>query len=70
MTLHPEWRALVARAWSIRFMAAGALSGFTEGFVQAYTSGWLSALPSFGIGLLSAAGGVARVLAQKNLPDV
>lgn len=69
MKLLPNWRRVLTRAWSVRFMAlAGVLSGgevampYLEG-VLPIERGTFAALS----GLLSAAALVARVFAQKEL---
>jgi hypothetical protein len=68
MHLHPDWKLIVKRAWSFRFFVLAGIGAFAEGFVQAYTSGFLAAVPSLAIGAVSAAGGVARIVWQENLP--
>jgi len=54
MTLHPNWRAILERAWSIRLMALSAvLSGLATGLTIAQ--------PYLGINPLTVAGFVGTV---------
>jgi hypothetical protein len=67
MTLNPEWRAILKRAWSIRFMALAAiLSGLEVAVPILFVD-----LPRNLFALLSfvsvAAAFVARLVAQKGL---
>lgn len=68
MKLHPDWKAIVKRAWSLRFIALAGLAAAVETAIQVVTSGLgFSALVSLAIALASAAAAVARVIAQENL---
>jgi len=69
MRLREDWKKIVAKAWSIRFIVLAAGGAFIDGVVQAYTSGFMSALPALAVGAASAAAAIARVVAQKEFAD-
>ena len=73
MKLLPDWRAVLTKAWSVRFLIfAGILSG-AEVVLQllqpVLESSWPTGLFAALSGLATAAALVARVMAQANLPS-
>ena len=71
LRLLPHWRAVILRAWSMRFMAAATLFSGIEAAVP-YLDGVLP-ISRGAFGLLAfgatAAAMVSRVVAQSNLPE-
>lgn len=68
LQLHPDWKAIVARSWAMRFILVAALGGFGEGIVQTVTSGMsFSAAFALLIGCVNAAAAVARVTVQQDM---
>jgi hypothetical protein len=68
LQLHPDWKAIVARSWAMRFILVAALGGFGEGIVQTVTSGMsFSAGFALLIGCVNAAAAVSRVIVQNGL---
>jgi hypothetical protein len=71
MSLLPDWKSVLTRAWSVKFLAlSGVLSG-CEAVMQVAGGSFLP--PGVGpavIGVLSALGILARVLAQKEAEHV
>jgi len=70
MTLHPDWRSILRRAWSIRLIAlAGLLSG-CEMALSMFGSDWLQ-LPRWVSALVvlvvTMAALITRLIAQKGL---
>lgn len=70
MTLRHDWRLILTRAWSIRLMLlAGALSG-AEVALQIYVGmGNATIALAIASGVVTCGALVARVLAQKDMPD-
>ncbi|MBN8994333.1 MAG: hypothetical protein J0H94_03840 [Rhizobiales bacterium] len=69
MRLRPDWKAVLQRAWSIRFIVLAGSAALIEGAVQAWLSGLgFSLLLNLAIGGVCGAAAVARVIAQENLP--
>lgn len=69
MSLLPEWRTLLARAWSVRLILLACVLDITE-VAMSYVSpehsgGWFGAL-SF---IVTVAAGVSRLLAQPRMTD-
>lgn len=72
MLVKHDWRAIVMRAWSIRFIVgAGLLSGLEAALPLAHAFGWLEWMPAgvfAALSFLTVAGAfIARLLVQKNL---
>jgi hypothetical protein len=71
MTFIPDWKSILGKAWSVKFLAlAGAVSA-AEAVIQ--IAGVQLLPPGVGpavIGLLSALGILARVMAQKEAEEV
>ena len=71
MALIPDWKPVLKRAWSVKFLA---LSGILAGCETVLQISGVSILPPAiapaVIGVLSALGILARVLAQKEAEDV
>ena len=69
MNLHPEWRDILRKAWSIRLMIlAGLLSGceaILPLYEQAIPRGIFAALSMVAI----MGGFIARLVAQRNMGD-
>lgn len=72
MTLYSNWKTLLKKAWSLRFMAAaGLLSGcevalpFLSGYVPQSLRGWFAGLAL----VLTAAAFWARLVAQKSIDE-
>jgi hypothetical protein len=72
MKLYPNWKTLIKKAWSLRFMAvAGLLSGcevalpFMSEYVPQGLRGWFAGLAL----VLTAAAFWARLVAQKAIDD-
>ena len=67
--LKEDWKNILRKAWSIRFMLlAGLLSGIEVVFplfVDAFPRGLFAALSA----LFTGAAFVARILAQRNMPQ-
>lgn len=65
MTLLPDWKDILKRAWSVKFLTLAAVLSGCETILQL---GGASLLPQWvvpaAVGLLSALGILARVLAQ------
>lgn len=71
MRLHPNWRAILRRAWSIRLLGiAGFLSG-AEAVVQVLSDNPPIPRGTFAVLAFFATGGafVARLIAQKSLEN-
>lgn len=71
MSLIPDWQSVLKRAWSVKCLTLAAIVSGCETIVQLsgaalFPPGVASAV----VGLLSAAGILARVLAQKEAEDV
>lgn len=68
MTLHSDWKAILMRAWSVRFAALAAFAAAGEAIVQAVISG--VSLSVFGLLLIAfaaGAAGFARVVVQQDV---
>lgn len=73
MTLHPDWKGILKRAWSVKFMlAAGLLSGcevmvpmLAPLVAQTMPQGVFAALA----GLVTAGALISRILAQGEAKD-
>ncbi len=68
MTLKPDWRTIVKKAWSVRLMVLGAVLSGAEVALpllspDALPPGYLAALSA----LASAAAFFARLVAQRNI---
>ena len=71
MTLLPDWKSVLTRAWSIKFLvAAAAVSGCETIVSISGTTLFPPGVASAVTGVLSALGILARVLAQKEAEDV
>lgn len=69
MRLRTDWKLILRRAWSVRFMALIGVAAGIEGGIQAWLSGISTSVWFIlGIGVVSAAAIVARLAAQENLP--
>lgn len=71
MTPVPEWRRILLRAWSSRFMLAGGLlsaGAAAISMIDGQAIGHPALIPALAFGL-NAAALVARVLPQKGLSD-
>lgn len=69
--LIPDWNDVLKRAWSVKFLALAALVSGCEAVMQIAGSSFLPAgLGPAVIGLLSAFGILARVLAQREAEDI
>ena len=69
--LLPDWKDILKRAWSVKFLTASAAISAVETLLQ--ISGntlFPPAVASAVTGLLAAVGILARVLAQKEAEDV
>jgi hypothetical protein len=72
MQLHPDWKRITTRAWSVRFIALAAL--FSAGevtlpVIQPYVNInpiWLG----LGAGISSGAAFFSRIVAQKEFEDI
>jgi hypothetical protein len=70
MTLHPNWRAILTRAWSVRLMlAAGILSGLEVTLQVVVGLGYATIGLAVLSGLVTAAALVARIVAQRDVPE-
>ena len=71
MTLLPDWKDVLKKAWSVKFLALAALVSGCEVVMQIAGS---SFLPTWVVpaatGLLTAFGLLARVLAQKEAGEI
>ncbi len=66
MTLLPDWKYVLTRAWSVKFLVLAGLVSGCEAVMQVMGDSFLP--PGVGpavVGLLTALGILARVLAQK-----
>jgi hypothetical protein len=69
MSLRPDWKAILTRAWSIRFLVlAGVLETAGAAMQGLIDNGVVSVSVHVCAAALTAAAGVARLYAQKNLP--
>lgn len=69
MHLRPDWKAVLQRAWSVRFIVLAGAAALIEGVIQAWLSGLgFSLVINLAIGVVCGAAAVARVIAQENLP--
>lgn len=71
MMLIPDWKSVLTRAWSVKFLVAAAVVSGCETVLQVsgnalFSPGVASAIT----GVLSALGILARVLAQKEAEEV
>ena len=71
MKLLPDWKDVLNRAWSVKFLALAALVSGCEVVLQVAGASILppGVAPAL-IGVLSALGILARVLAQKEAEDI
>ena len=71
MKLLPDWKDVLNRAWSVKFLALAALVSGCEVVLQVAGASLLppGVAPAL-IGVLSALGILARVLAQKEAEDI
>jgi hypothetical protein len=72
MTLHPNWKDILLKAWSLRFLAISMLAlGLNTAF-PVLSAWWPYSQPLLvGIGFLSGAlTAISRVIPQKNLPGL
>ena len=71
MTLLPDWKNVLTRAWSVKCMAFAAMVSGCETLLQL---GGASILPGWAVpavtGVVTAVGILARVLAQKEAEHV
>jgi len=73
MTLLPDWKSIIKKAWSIKFMAlAGVLSGLEsvaaiagESIARQFPTGLYAAV----VGVVTALALVSRILAQNEAKD-
>lgn len=71
ITLDPEWKAILQKAWSVKFNVLSVLLGVAEFLVQALLPGKLPPMALAGAAVATSGGAlVARILAQKELPHV
>jgi hypothetical protein len=70
MTLVENWKEILTKAWSIKFMIASAVLSAGEVIVQALQPAGVPDGVFAGIaGAVTLAAGVARLLAQRELSD-
>jgi hypothetical protein len=71
MKLLPDWKDVLKKAWSVKFLGLAALVSGCEVVLQVAGASFLPAgvAPAL-IGVLSALGILARVLAQKEAEDI
>jgi hypothetical protein len=70
MSLRTDWQAVLTRAWSIRFLVlAGVLETGGAALQGLIDNGVVSVSVHVAAAAFTAAAGVARLYAQKNLPD-
>lgn len=71
MTLLPDWKSVLTKAWSVKFLALAGVVSALEAVIQITGAQLLPAgVGPAVIGLLSALGILARVLAQKEAEEV
>ncbi len=71
MTLLPDWKDVLTRAWSVKFLVLAGLVSGCEAVMQVMGDGFLPAgVGPAVVGLLSALGILARVLAQKEAEEI
>ena len=69
--LLPDWKSVLKRAWSVKFMTMAAVVSSCEAIMQLRGAELLSpGVASAVVGVLSALGIFARVLAQKEAEHV
>jgi len=70
MQLHPDWKAILAKAWSIRLIiAAGLLSGL-DVVLQALLGTGVVSIGVLALAMVvNTAAVIARVVVQENLPN-
>jgi hypothetical protein len=70
MNLHSDWKAILTRAWSMRFiLLALALEGVAQYCQHALDMGATSNALQILAAMATAGAGIARVVSQKDLPD-
>jgi hypothetical protein len=70
MTIRDDWRQILTRAWSVRFLVlAGVLETVGAASQALVDNGSISITLHILAAAATAAAGVARVFAQKNLPN-
>lgn len=68
MTLHEDWKAILAKAWSIKFTGASLLLSAAEVYVQLVQPAGVPGGVFAGIaGAVSLMAGIARLLAQQEV---
>lgn len=71
MTLLPDWKSVLTKAWSVKFLVLSGVVAAAETVIQLAGAQLLPAgVGPAVIGVLSALGILARVLAQKEAEDV
>jgi hypothetical protein len=72
MSLHPQWKDILLKAWSLRFLAISMLAFGLAAALPAITQWWpYGQLGLAAIGFLSGAlTAVSRVIPQQNLPGL
>ena len=67
LRLHPDWRRILARAWSVRLILLAGVLTVAEGVLSAFSDG--SPLLTWAAATATGAAFVARIVAQENLSD-
>lgn len=71
MMLIPDWKHVLTRAWSVKFLTLSAVVSGCETILQVSGNGLFApGVASAVVGVLSALGILARVLAQKEAEQV
>lgn len=74
MRLLPNWRAVAARAWSVRLIILSSLLSSVAGVLALVdlfdAPRWLIVAAAIGGPLFGGAAALARLVAQDNLPEV
>lgn len=66
MTLHPDWKLIVKKAWSFRLIALAAVLSGLESVLPMFESAFPKGVFSAASGVVTAVALLARVIAQKD----
>lgn len=67
LTIHPDWKQIVKKAWSFRLIALAALLSGAETVLPMFEASFPKGIFSAASGVVTAVALLARVIAQKDL---
>lgn len=67
MSLHPDWKLIIKKAWSFRLIAIAALLSGLETVLPMFEASFPKGIFSAASGVVTAVALLARVVAQKDM---